>query len=345
LALPPLTERALAPALEDAKKVRAFLSQKTERWDVACPVFYAVGDDAGGFLGQDRVCGSFNIGVAAIECKIMSPHGRGILQGYDALIAISRWNAAYLESLATGVPVHLCHQGVDTTLFVPGPKTGLFKDRFLVFSGGKFEYRKGQDIVVAAFKRFHARHPDALLVASWQNADPVPPEPFAASRHLTDLPRVVNGSLQLAPWLYAQGLAEGSFVCLPFLSNMEMPLAMCDVALFPNRCEGGTNLVAMEAMATGLPVILAPSTGQKDLVDLLGARAFEGQTSIPSAPGIANTQDWGETDPEAVLEALEDAYRNREARRGEALAIVPQMKAWDWAVQNEKMLKIAFQES
>jgi glycosyltransferase involved in cell wall biosynthesis len=42
-----------------------------------------------------------------------------------------------------------------------------------------------------------------------------------------------------------------------------------DVAVFPNRCEGGMNLVAMEAIATGVSVILANGTGQADLIDFL----------------------------------------------------------------------------
>jgi hypothetical protein len=39
----------------------------------------------------------------------------------------------------------------------------------VIFSGGKLEFRKGQDIMVAAFKRFHARHPDSMLMVAWQN--------------------------------------------------------------------------------------------------------------------------------------------------------------------------------
>ena len=35
-----------------------------------------------------------------------------------------------------------------------------------------------------------------------------------------------------------------------------------DAGLFPNRCEGGTNLVAMEAMASGLPVILSGTSAR-----------------------------------------------------------------------------------
>jgi glycosyltransferase involved in cell wall biosynthesis len=39
-----------------------------------------------------------------------------------------------------------------------------------------------------------------------------------------------------------------------------------DIAVFPNRAEGGTNLVAMECIASGIPTILNPETGQRDLL-------------------------------------------------------------------------------
>src|SRR3546814_1575573 len=39
-----------------------------------------------------------------------------------------------------------------------------------------------------------------------------------------------------------------------------------DAALFLSRCEGGTNLVAMECMACGVPTVLSANTGHLDLV-------------------------------------------------------------------------------
>jgi hypothetical protein len=42
---------------------------------------------------------------------------------------------------------------------------------------------------------------------------------------------------------------------------MPQILREIDVAVVPNRFEGGTNLVAMECMACGMPVILSANTG------------------------------------------------------------------------------------
>ena len=51
-------------------------------------------------------------------------------------------------------------------------QANMFDDRFVIFSGGKLEYRKGQDIVIAAFKIFQKRHPEALLITAWHNVWP-----------------------------------------------------------------------------------------------------------------------------------------------------------------------------
>jgi glycosyltransferase involved in cell wall biosynthesis len=58
-------------------------------------------------------------------------------------------------------------QGINPLIFNPSNSSkNLLKDRFVVFSGGKFEYRKGNDIVIRAFQIFSDKHPDALLINS-----------------------------------------------------------------------------------------------------------------------------------------------------------------------------------
>src|SRR5262249_13817330 len=235
-----------------------------------------------------------------------------------------------------------CHQGIDARLFHPGPRLGLYRDRFVVFSGGKFEFRKGQDIVLAAFKRFREHHPEALLITCWQNLMDLHAAPFALVGHCSTVPEKAKIGLELTPWLLQQGLSPGDFIDLPFTHNHLMPsiLRECDVAIFPNRCEGGTNLVAMEAMACGIPTYVSYNTGQKDLVDMLGCGALKIQKPVKPTIHAQTLQDWGESDIDEVGAAFEYVYDNRaEAARTVAL-VAEKIMAWDWALQNEKLLKI-----
>ena len=103
------------------------------------------------------------------------------------MIAGSGWNRNVLSGLGFR-NVRLVHQGVEDRTFRPGPKSGRFANRFVVFSGGKLEFRKGQDIVLAAFKRFHAKHSEALLVAMWGNPWPETERTLAESSCVNGLP-------------------------------------------------------------------------------------------------------------------------------------------------------------
>jgi glycosyltransferase involved in cell wall biosynthesis len=102
-----------------------------------------------------------------------------------------------------------------------------------------------------------------------------------------------------------------------------------DVALLPNRCEGGTNMMAMECMACGVPMIMSDNTGHKDLIATGAPYALARQTSV-AVPGIG-TDGWGECNVDEIVEALEWAYGKREdaARRGAAGAAA--MQNWTWA--------------
>ncbi len=341
--LPTLTQVHIDPILEQGKKIAGLLRKnKNERLTFDHAVLHAVGNECAGFEGQDRISGTLNVGCAAIEHVHFGQHGLEYAKNYDLFIAISRWNEQFLKSLNLA-PVHLCHQGIDTSLFSPGGNSSLWKNRFVIFSGGKFEFRKGQDIVTAAFKRFHARHPEAFLITCWQNLLPIDPAPFALAGHYQTVPQIDNENrLQVAPWLFEQGLPVGSFIDIPYTPNMFMPhiLRECDAAIFPSRGEGGTNLVAMEAMACGIPTLVANNTGQKDLVDNLDCIALKNQSPVKATAGMPTLEDWGESDLDEIVEALEKIYTSREENRQKALIVAEQIKSWDWAPKNEKLLSL-----
>ena len=342
--MPPLTALQFAAPFELGRKLDAYMRDNPkELLSFNHAVLHGCSSDFSGFAGQDRVWGKPNVACCAIEHLVATDHGRAISKNYDMFIAISKWNADYLNSLNLHGPTHLCYQGIDATQFHPAPRTGLYGDRFVIFSGGKFEFRKGQDIVLAAFKRFHQKHPEAFLVTCWQNLLMPQAEAFRLAGHCTDMPEAApNYGLQMTPWLLKQGLPQGSFIDLPFTHNLLMPwvLRECDMAVFPNRCEGGTNLVAMEAMACGVPTYVSYNTGQKDIVDLMGAEALRSQKPVKPTPTMNTVADWGESDVDEVVEAFERVYTSRKEAAEKAARVAEGMKAWEWGPLNEKLLKI-----
>jgi glycosyltransferase involved in cell wall biosynthesis len=90
----------------------------------------------------------------------------------------------------------------------------------------------------------------------------------------------------------------------------------CDVALFCNRAEGGTNLVAMECLACGLPTILSDNTGHRDLLRMgLGLRLSQKPNALWS--------EWGDSDVEEAVETLEWVFSN-----SNLLAKAPVLPQW-----------------
>lgn len=308
--------------------------------DVPFPVLYALGDKLDLPPQLERLKGRPELGVVFFESATIPPANAEAARRFAAIITGSTWNAGILAR--HGLPVRNVFQGIDPDLFYPAPGSRRFAGRFAIFSGGKLEYRKGQDLVVAAFKRFHARHPDALLVAAWHSPWAEAAQTIGMSPHVKDSPPVHNGRLDIPVWLQANGLPEDAFIDVGALANATTAdlLRNIDVALMPSRCEGGTNLVAMECMACGLPTILSRNTGHLDLIRDDNCYALDFQIPMGEVTGRADLEGWGESSIEEIVTKLEQAYTDRAAaqKRGQAAALF--MKDWSWAAQIEKMLAV-----
>lgn len=294
-------------------------------------VMHALGNGFEPGPASARFRGRRNIGVIAYEDTRFTPQVLERARQYDRIVVHSTFNAKLLEAQGFG-NVGLAFQGVDPTEMAPQPRTGRFGDRFVIFSGGKLEFRKGQDIVLAAFRIFQQRHPDALLATAWQNAWAYLAMGVAESAHTPTPPRTdANGRLMIHQWAVDNGTPADAFVDLGFLRRNQIApaLAECDVAVFPNRCEGATNLVAMEAMACGVPVILSANTGHLDLMHGDVCLNLTRQTPTPDRDG--GRVGWGDSSVEELVERLEDVYTRRaeaRARADAALTFIHGQRTW-----------------
>jgi glycosyltransferase involved in cell wall biosynthesis len=285
-----------------------------------------------------RLSGRPSIGVAFLDAATLGPEARRRADRFALIVAGSSWNAEVLRRQGIG-PVATVLQGVDTALFHPGPRGGLFPGRFVVFSGGKLEYRKGQDLVLAAFRAFHQRHPEALLVTAWHSPWSELAARAVGHRGITPPPRATDGTPDVVGWAVANGIPEDAIVSAGLTPNIAMPHVVreADVALFANRCEGGTNLVAMECLACGIPTILSANTGHLDLLGHDIALPLKRQGTPQSAH--YDTTDWGESDVEEMLEALEAVWRDRDAAAAQGTRAARFMSTMRWADQIEALLR------
>jgi len=303
------------------------------------PVLHALRNDFLPSLDEQVVRGDKNIGVIFFVSTEISDQGLARAREYDLIVTGSTWNAEILEGRGL-TNVANVFQGIDDTIFQPREKIDHYPDRFVIYSGGKLEYRKAQDVVIAAFREFHAKHPEALLTFAWANQWTGIMPTIGNSNFTKGQPDVVDDEMLIDDWLVKNGLNEDSFVNLGMLPNKDLPklIASADMAVFPNRCEPGTNLVAMEAMAMGLPTILAANTGQLDLIEEGNCYPLNNQTPVKPYAPYNEVEGWREPTVEETLERMEEIYADRDEarRRGDKAAAF--LRTLSWSNQIDRLI-------
>jgi glycosyltransferase involved in cell wall biosynthesis len=338
--------RSIADILERSRQFRAQLEPFAGKVaNIPRLVLHSIGNDFNPACPSAHnvlLMGKSTVGVIFNEVTTLSAEARERAARYQLFVAGSRWNAATLQDAGLG-PVATVLQGIDPALFHPGPRTGRFGDRFVVFSGGKLEYRKGQDLVLLAFREFAARHPEALLVTAWHCPWPALAKSLALNPAIAPVPFAADGTPALADWAEANGIKRDNFLDLGTVPNAQMPplLREVDAALFPNRCEAGTNLVAMECMACGVPTVLAANSGQLDLVGDGRALPLQRQRKVSELrTHDISTEGWGESDIAEMVEALESLWRDREAARAMGAKAAAFMREMSWRNQMAKLKEV-----
>lgn len=272
-----------------------------------------------------------NIGYCFFEHEILAYHYLYAAAGkWDCIVAGSRWCEYHLR-IAGVRQVTTILQGVDQDIFCRRP-TRAADGRFIVFSGGKFEFRKGQDIVIAAMRNFMARHPDVWLACAWNNHWDASIQTMAQSELIRFEQGEMSGEELYRSVLDANGIDLNRVILHPRCDNHRMAdlYAASDLGLFPNRCEGGNNMVMSEYMACGRPVVASSWSGHADV--LTPENAF---TLSPCRPVLACIQGhvtgvWFEPSVDAVVAALEEAYHDRAARQRKADQAACDMLKLSW---------------
>ena len=279
------------------------------------------------------------IGVIFFEASPLAHQDIEKLKKFTSIITGSTWNHQLLKNW--GINNQLVIQGVDTDLFRPLKKKFL-GDRVVVFSGGKLEFRKGQDIALKAFSIFSEKHEDALLISCWRSPWEAQSMPTINSSRICN-PIITQGDAgdSIRNWVFSHGVKPNQYSDLGSVPNQLMPdiLREVDIAIFPNRAEGGTNLVAMEAISAGVPCAISNNTGHQDLIKHCECIPLTIQSKVQTNAN-ASCVDWGESSVDELVEILEGAYQNRLALP-DKLAISNSIKTFTWDNSINKLLNAA----
>lgn len=349
------------------------------------PVLHALGRwGANGSLGSmddgdDEIWGTRNVGLLFAETDDWNQRDLEALGRFDAILAGSSWCGHGVEAAAARYgyrlpSIEVFRQGIDPSLFFPPTAVNLpateEPPRFKIFSGGKLEWRKGHDIVIEAFKRFKRNHPEARpqLVVAWVNPWQRSLATIHAAKYTHSAPNITIQQVRrstadiardahaIEEWLTVNGIPASDVLSLPTLPHQALPgvLRQVDVALFPNRVEGGTNLVAMEAIASAVPTVLSANSGHLDLIDALRDDIWCLHKQAPAhyevppeytAPNAARAAIGGafESDPDEAAAALTYIFHNRPRARAIARAAASRMHdSWTWKHSLFHLVRAAF---
>ena len=256
--------------------------------------------------------GTKNIGYTFFENELTN---RSIENGkkLDLILAGSTWCKERLDEQGlthNGVLI----QGIDPTKFYPQNQPRV-NNYFTIFSGGKFEYRKGQDLVLRATKVIMDRYKDVVLINAWYNMWEQSVRTMGASPHIHFDVNNFNHHEMMKKVYADNGLDENRILTIGLIDNSELNnlYSQTDIGVFPNRCEGGTNLVLMEYMACGKPVIASYTSGHTDIVNGKNALLLKDLQPlvIPNSAGGIFAR-WEEPSLDELIEQIDFAYNHRE---------------------------------
>jgi glycosyltransferase involved in cell wall biosynthesis len=200
----------------------------------------------------------------------------------DAITAVSGDLARRATALSHDRPVHVIHNGVDTTLFAPRPtdlelaaRIGLASDLPTIGFVGEARLKKGLGTLLLAFERLAAAHPVQLLLVGGVRDDDADVVRVFQRQH-PDLPLLV----------------------VPPIDHDSLPgcYTLLDVLALPSLHDGLPNAL-LEGMACARPVVASAVGGIPDALT-------HGRDGLLVPPG----------DVDALSAALFDLFRAPDER-------------------------------
>ncbi len=261
--------------------------------------------------------GCRNFGYAFFELELQ-PQAVAAALRFDTVFAGSSWCLERMleRGIRNGA---LLLQGIDPAQFCLRPPVPRAQsDEFRIFSGGKLELRKGQDLVLAAFRTLQHQYPRMKLVTAWFNHWPACLATLESSPYIRFEWIDASWDQQMRHLLAVNDIDPGRVEILPLMEPPALADAYhsTDLGIFPNRCEGGTNLVMMEYMACGKTVIASFTSGHRDILTEKNSwrlMDLEEVEVVDEASGDRGV--WQQPSVESLARAIEHIYHHREEAR------------------------------
>jgi glycosyltransferase involved in cell wall biosynthesis len=235
--------------------------------------------------------------------------GKQVLKEADKIVVVSNATKNYVLSLgANAAKIRVLHNGVDLKRFKPLPevkgemrkKLGISQDACVVMTVRRLVYKNGIDTLIESAGIAVKKNPKLVFVVVGKGPD------FEEIKE-----RIVQLGMQR------------NFRLMGFISDKDLPFYynLADLFVLPSKSGEGLPLVALEAMACGLPVVATNVGGTSEVMS-----EEYGKLVQPNSPNSL---------AEAILEY---SCKKLAALKKELRTMMEQKYSWDRNVK--KLVKI-----
>jgi len=266
------------------------------------------------------VSGKPRIAFVVWETTILPRDKAMILQSMDQVWVPSTWGREVL--IANGLAaakVHVVPEGVDVDRFRPMERPHDPNRPFRFLFVGKWEERKGVELLIRAYRKEFARtEPVELVLHAWN--------PYLRGFDLDRQIRRALGLRRAPPIVASTPIGEDALVQL---------YNSCDAFVLPTRAEAW-GLPITEAMACGLPVIATAYSAPLDYLDqstgyLIDVRKLIAVRDPYFFPDGHLLGRWAQPDERSLRKQLRRVFENRdEAREKGRQARDAVCARWTW---------------
>lgn len=244
---------------------------------------------------------------------------RLINENADLLLVPCTHNVELFRRSGVTIPIEVVPNGVNPELFpyIDRDKIRKPDHKFTFFMYGTLTLRKNPGMVISAFASLFRNNPDVKLVLKTQSGT------------LGHVEYIDMGNIEVIDSLWT-------------VERLKQELGNVDCLVFPTRGEG-FGLPPIEAMATGLPVIIGDNTGMHDYADPRYNLAVRTKEIVPAQrypKPWGYVGNWYNPDYDQLKEYMLWVYENQE----EAKAMGKRASEWvhdNWTYDDvaEKMVQ------
>jgi glycosyltransferase involved in cell wall biosynthesis len=277
--------------------------------------------DLRGFTGHGK-----KIGFPIFELNRFSPEEKHNLEYPDELIVCSEWakTTVLRETNRTSDTVHVVPLGVDTGLFKPVESNKAATTRFGNF--GKWELRKGHDVLIQAFNKAFEPDDDVELIMS--------PHNFFLTQQQTQDWINYYGSSKLGSKIKIANRQETH-------EEVYNLMQMVDCGVFPARAEGW-NLEILELMACGKEIITTDCTGHTEFCHEANSKLIEmdGMESAVDGVFFQGQGEWYSFGDSQIDQLVEYMRHFHGSQKGVNQAGINTANEFTWTKSAEKIVEL-----